>query len=173
MPPCPFATTVTITLRAPPNPHYNRPSGHWSCVMSSLVGGRDKYRFNMSLERETAEFQRYLSIASFLAETEMLEGHISCDGTSWRTNLVYLLLLSQFILFNNINSYNSFQIIQFISLSSCRATSTDILDPLSPLLSIVHRFWLVLRAISRIISELLYVGSSWSPCFWSTMCGSP
>ena len=53
------------------------------------------------------------------------------------------------------------------SSSSCRATSTDILDPLS----IVHRFWQVLRAISCILTELLYVDSSWSPCFSFTMCG--
>ena len=60
-----------------------------------------------------------------------------------------------------------------ISSSSCRATSTDIPDPLLPLLPVVHRFWKVLRAISRILAELLYVGSSWSPCFSSAMCGGP
>ena len=27
----------------PLNPHYNRSSGHWNCVMSCLVGSRDKY----------------------------------------------------------------------------------------------------------------------------------
>ena len=27
-----------------PNPHYNRPSAHWPCVKSCLVGDRDKYR---------------------------------------------------------------------------------------------------------------------------------
>ena len=47
------------------------------------------------------------------------------------------------------------------SSSSCRATSTDIPDPLSPLFPIVHRF----RATSRILTELLYVFSSWSSCF--------
>ena len=26
-----------------PNPHFNRPSGHWPCVKSCLVGGSDKY----------------------------------------------------------------------------------------------------------------------------------
>ena len=50
-------------------------------------------------------------------------------------------------------------------ISSCHVASTDILDPLSPLLLIVHRFWQVLRATSRILTELLYVGSSWSSCF--------
>ena len=29
-----------------PNPHYNRPSGHWPCVKSCLVGDRDKYRLS-------------------------------------------------------------------------------------------------------------------------------
>ena len=58
-----------------------------------------------------------------------------------------------------------------VSSSSCRATSTDIPDPLSPLLLIVHCFWQVLRGKSRILTDLLYVGSSWSPCFSSAMCG--
>ena len=52
-----------------------------------------------------------------------------------------------------------------ISSSSCRATSADIPDPLSPLLPIVHCFWQVLRATFRILTELLYVGSSWSYYF--------
>ena len=46
------------------------------------------------------------------------------------------------------------------SSSSCRVTSTDISDPLPPLLPIVHRFWQILRATSRILTELLYAGSS-------------
>ena len=56
-----------------------------------------------------------------------------------------------------------------ISTSSCYATSMDIPDPLSPLLPIVHRFWQVHRATSCILTELLYVGSSWSPCFFLTI----
>ena len=59
------------------------------------------------------------------------------------------------------------------SSSFCRATSTDIPDPVSPLLPIVHRFWEVLRSTSPILTELLYVGSSWSPCFCSAMWGGP
>ena len=47
------------------------------------------------------------------------------------------------------------------SSSSCRAAGTDIPDPLSPLFSIVHRLWLVFRATSRILTELLYVCSNW------------
>ena len=41
--------------------------------------------------------------------------------------------------------------------SSCRAISTDIPDPLSPPLPIIHCFQQVLRATSRIGTELLYV----------------
>ena len=40
---------------------------------------------------------------------------------------------------------------------SCHAASTGIPDPLSPLLPIIHRLWQVFRAISRILTELLYV----------------
>ena len=57
--------------------------------------------------------------------------------------------------------------LSIISSSSCRAISTDIADPLSPPLPIVHRFWLIFRATPRIYTELLYVGSSWSPCLYS------
>ena len=55
--------------------------------------------------------------------------------------------------------------------SSCRAVSTDIPDPLSPLLPIVHRLWQVFRATSRILTELLYVCSSWSSYICSATCG--
>ena len=57
------------------------------------------------------------------------------------------------------------------SLSSCHATSMNIPDPLSPLLPIVHRLWQVFRATSGILTELLYVCSSWSSCFFSAICG--
>ena len=53
------------------------------------------------------------------------------------------------------------------SSSSCRDISTDIPDPLSPLLPVVHRFRQVLRGTARIVTELLYVSASWSPCFCS------
>ena len=58
-------------------------------------------------------------------------------------------------------------------LSSCRAISTDIPDPLLPSLSIVHHFRQVLRFTHRILTELLYVGSSWSPWFCSVMRTGP
>ena len=57
--------------------------------------------------------------------------------------------------------------------SSCRAASTDIPDPLSPLLPIIHRLWQVFRATSRILTEVLYVCSSWSSCFCSAICWGP
>ena len=47
------------------------------------------------------------------------------------------------------------------------------MDPLSPLLPIVHCSWQVLRATPRISTELLYVDSSWSPCFCSAMWEGP
>ena len=55
------------------------------------------------------------------------------------------------------------------SSSSCRVISTDMPDTFSPPLPIVNRFRQVLRATPRILTELLYVGSSWSPCFCSAM----
>ena len=61
----------------------------------------------------------------------------------------------------------------YISSSSCLAISTDIPDPLLPLLPIVHRFQLVLRTTSCIYTELLCVGSSWSPCLCSAMSRGP
>ena len=60
-----------------------------------------------------------------------------------------------------------------VSSSSCRAISTDIPDPLAPSLPIIHCFQQVLRATPCIFTELLYVDSSWSPCFCSVMCRGP
>ena len=45
--------------------------------------------------------------------------------------------------------------------------------PVSPLLPIVHLFWQVPRATSRILTELQYIGSSWLPCFCLAMWGGP
>ena len=61
------------------------------------------------------------------------------------TNVVYLMLN---------------QVLYISSSSSCHAISSDILDPLSPPLPIVHRLRQVPRATPRILTELLYVGSS-------------
>ena len=55
--------------------------------------------------------------------------------------------------------------------SSCRTVSSDIPGPLSPLLPIIHRLRHVFWATSRILTQLLYVCSSWSSCFCSAICG--
>ena len=55
-----------------------------------------------------------------------------------------------------------------ISSSSWRAIGTDIPDHLSPPLLIVHCFRQVFSATHRIYTELLHVGSSWSPCLCSS-----
>ena len=65
------------------------------------------------------------------------------------------------------------QIFDYYSSSSCRVANTDIPDPLSPLLPIVHRFWQVLWATSCILTELLYVDSTRSPCPCLAMWGGP
>ena len=57
------------------------------------------------------------------------------------------------------------------SSSSCHAASIDIPDPLSPLLPIVHRFWKIFRSTSCILTELLYVCSSWPSYFCSAIWG--
>ena len=68
----------------------------------------------------------------------------------------------------------SYQMLIIIPSSSlCRTISTDIPDPLSPPLPIVNCFREVLRTTSRIGTELLYIGSSWSSCLCSSMCRSP
>ena len=53
------------------------------------------------------------------------------------------------------------------SSSSCSAIGAGIPDPLSPPFSVVHCFEQVFKATSRIGTELLYVGSSWSFCLCS------
>ena len=59
------------------------------------------------------------------------------------------------------------------SSSSCHAISTDIPDHLSPPLPIVHCFRHVICDTSRIGTDLLYVGSSWSSRLYSSMWGGP
>ena len=55
------------------------------------------------------------------------------------------------------------------SSSSCHAISTNLPDPLSPPLPIVDCFRQDFMDTSRIGSELLYVGSSWSSCLCTSM----
>ena len=72
------------------------------------------------------------------------------------TSLVgWFYVISTFVGYSMPNSV--YTNIHSSSSSSCRAASTNIPDPLSPLLPIVHRFSQVLRATSRILTELLSV----------------
>ena len=57
--------------------------------------------------------------------------------------------------------------------SSCRSISNVIPDPLLPALTIVHCFHQVFRTTSRIGTEQLYVGSSWSSCLSSSIWRGP
>ena len=57
----------------------------------------------------------------------------------------------------------------YIYISSCCTISTDISDPLSTPLPIIHCFWQVFRATSSICTEQLYVCSSWTSCFCSSL----
>ena len=67
------------------------------------------------------------------------------------------------------HQYHQYHPSSSVSLSSCRAISTDITDPFSPSLLIFHHFRQVLRATPHMFTVLLYVGSSWSPCFCSAI----
>ena len=57
--------------------------------------------------------------------------------------------------------------------SSCHAISKDIPDPFLSPFSIVHCFCQVLKATSRIGTELLFVGSRWSSCLCSSIWRGP
>ena len=59
------------------------------------------------------------------------------------------------------------------SSSSCRAACADIHDRLSPFLPIIHRLRQVFRVTSRVLTQLLYVGSCWSSHSCTSMCGGP
>ena len=59
------------------------------------------------------------------------------------------------------------------SSSLCRTISTDIPDPFSSPFFIVHYFQQVFQATYRIVTELLYIGSSWSSCLRSSMWRGP
>ena len=63
--------------------------------------------------------------------------------------------------------------ISYISSSSCRAACADIPDRLSPFLPIIHRLRQVFRVTSRVLPQLLYVGSCWSSHSCTSMCGGP
>ena len=59
----------------------------------------------------------------------------------------------------------------YSSLSSCRGASMDKPNLLSSLLPVVHRFWQVVWSASRILTELLYVGSTRPPWTCLAMWG--
>ena len=59
------------------------------------------------------------------------------------------------------------------SSSSCHAASMDLADTLLPSVSIIHCSRELFKAIFYISTELLYVGSSWSSCFCSSMWRGP
>ena len=101
-----------------------------------------------------------------------------------RAQFLYTIKWFQVFLFNNnylfrivkwfqVFLFNTNYLFAHSSSSSCRDASTDIPDPLSALFPIVHRLWQVFWATSRIITELLYVCSSWSSCFTSSIRGGP
>ena len=75
----------------------------------------------------------------------------------------------------DITKYNWFSIMlqKSLSSSSYRTICMDIPDPLSPHLPIVHCFRQILRATSRIGTELLYVDSNWTSCLCLSMWRGP
>ena len=78
----------------------------------------------------------------------------------------------------NLGSLNFIAIISSSSSSSSLSSSSChqhgyISNSFSPPLPIVHRFQQVFRATSCIYREPQYVGSSWSPCFCSSMWRGP
>ena len=90
----------------------------------------------------------------------------------------YLLLLFYYIftfipIFSTSANICSSICFSFVFLSSCRAASTVLFDPLSPHVSIVHRFREVFQVTSCIGTDLLYLGSSWSSNLCSSMWRVP
>ena len=90
------------------------------------------------------------------------------DRTHFSGSKIFLFLPIQTkgicILLLSVNHHHS---------SSYRAISTDIPDPLSPHFPIVYYFRQILRATSRMGTDLLYVDSSWTFCLCSSMGRGP
>ena len=94
-----------------------------------------------------------------------------------RLNITSYSLLDNWFIYGTVTSYTHtlihiyvyiyIYIYIYIIIIIMHAASSDIPDPLSPLLPIVHRFWQVPWDTTRILTEMLYVGSSWSSCFCS------
>ena len=87
----------------------------------------------------------------------------------WKPLTILVFLMCHYFLINLIKMFKKIHHHQHLVVPPVRISLTHLSLPLP----IVHRFWQVLRATSRIPTELMYVGSSWSPCFWSAMCGGP
>ena len=75
------------------------------------------------------------------------------------TNIVYYVFIKFFRMENHHHHHHLVMPPARISLTLS----------LSPLLPIVHHFWQVLRATSRILAELVYERLSWLPYFSSAM----
>ena len=87
---------------------------------------------------------------------------------------IFLLTYSFLSVVTGCVKYHFYLSVFSSSLSSSRRTiRTDISDFLSPLFSIIHWFRVDFRNTSRIGTELLYVGSSWSSCLGSSIWRGP
>ena len=88
-----------------------------------------------------------------------------------RLFVAFLLQRERCVYRYNINIYMKTHVYthNHILLSSLSSSSSC----LSPLFPIVHRFWQIFQATSRILTQLLYVCSSWSSSFSSAICGAP
>ena len=105
------------------------------------------------------------SVLNFQESTTMLNAHTK---RFWK-----LIVCTSCVLKTSANLLNTSANVLNSSSSSYRTISTDIPDPRSPPIPIVHCFCQVFRATSRIGTELLYVGSSWSSCLCSSMWRGP
>ena len=85
------------------------------------------------------------------------------SSTLWNVlGLSLMIFLKRFLIY-----------VSDFSLSSYRIASTHLPGPLSPPIPIVHRSQEVFKATSRIATELLNIGSSWSSCLCSSMWRGP
>ena len=117
-----------------------------------------------------------------LKKTTVFEMHLILLCFSFKysiffDNILFPLRAFCFLVSSTSQFYPTLRLRHFVMLSSssssCRVISTDISDPFSPPFSIVHCFRQVFRATSRIGTELLYVGSSWSSFLCSSMWRGP
>ena len=76
-----------------------------------------------------------------------------------------------FFLFSSLNTHTHTYIYIYIYIIIIIMPCHQHGYPLLPLLPIVHHFWQVIRATSRILTELLNVVSSWLPCFCLAIWG--